>query len=127
MVMIELSVTENMISFFKSKKEKQEKKRVYLDNAGATEIGVRAKHALLEAFDTYGNPSGIHHEGARAGQLLDKARALCATVLNAHAYEIYFVSSGTESCNLAVFGTYYSWKRDRQDGGSLPHMIVSAI
>ena len=90
-----------MISFFKRKQ-----KRTYLDNAGATEVGGRASRALLETLEIYGNPSGIHHEGARAGQLLDKARALCATVLNAHAYEIYFTSSGTESCNLAVLGTY---------------------
>lgn len=113
-----------MISFFKSKKE--DTKRVYLDNAGATEIGGRAKRALLEALDTYGNPSGIHKEGAQAGVLLDKARALCATALNAHAYEIYFTSSGTESCNLAVIGTYNAWLRaGTQD--SLPHVIVSAI
>lgn len=107
-----------MISFFGRKKEK----RVYLDNAGATELGGRAKRALLESLSIYGNPSGIHKEGAQAGKLLDKARALCASVLNAHAYEIYFMSSGTESCNLAVFGTYGTWQKNMT-----PHMIVSAI
>lgn len=133
-----------MISYFTKKK-----KRIYLDNAGATEIGERAKRALLEALDIYGNPSGIHHEGARAGQLLDKARALCATVLNAHAYEIYFVSSGTESCNLSIMGVYEGRqqvtevRRQKTEDGqqitedrrqttddrqqTIPHMIVSAI
>lgn len=107
-------------------------KRVYLDNAGATEVGARAKRALLEALNVFGNPSGIHHEGAHAGQLLDKARALCASVLNAHAYEIYFTSSGTESCNLAVLGTYDGYRQqtasltdNRQQ--TIPHMIVSSI
>ena len=115
-----------MISLFRKKEE-----RIYLDNAGATEVGERAKRALLESFYTYGNPSGIHHEGARAGQLLDKARALCATTLNAHAYEIYFTSSGTESCNLAVLGVYFaSAKSSRlkaQGSDTVPHIITSAI
>lgn len=108
--------------------------RVYLDNAGSTEVGGRAKHALLEALLLYGNPSAIHAEGAQAGQLLDKARALCASVLNVHAYEIYFTSSGTESCNLAVLGTYEGYKKQvarskKQEGNqnTLPHIITSSI
>jgi cysteine desulfurase len=103
-----------------------------LDNAGATEIGARAKRALLEALDIYGNPSGIHTEGTQAGILLDKARVLCATAINAHAYEIYFTSSGTESCNLAILGVYEAYRLqtatltdDRQQ--IIPHMIVSII
>lgn len=102
--------------------------RVYLDNAGATELGGRAKHALLDAFSVYGNPSGIHKEGVEAGVLLDKARALCATVLNAHAYEIYFTGSGTESCNLAVFGTYQGFTTTYNlQPTTLPHIVTSLI
>lgn len=105
-------------------------KRVYLDNAGATEIGGRAKLALLESLSLYGNPSGIHREGVEASVLLDKARALCATVLNAHAYEIYFTGTGTESCNLAVLGTYEAFVNSQQstvNSLSLPHIITSSI
>lgn len=107
----------------------KKQKRIYLDNAGATEIGERAKRALLEALATYGNPSGIHKEGAEASVLLDKARAMCATELNAHAYEIYFTSSGTESCNLAVLGTYESAVKDGKHAikNSIPHIITSSI
>lgn len=103
--------------------------RVYLDNAGATEVGARPKAALIEVLEVYGNPSGIHHEGANASVLLDKARAQCATVLNAHAYEVYFVSSGTESCNMSVLGTYAGYRQQTMDNGQqiTPHMIVSAI
>jgi cysteine desulfurase len=102
---------------------KKEQKRVYLDNAGATEIGVDAKLALVESLSMYGNPSGIHKEGVEAGVLLDKARALCATVLNAHAYEIYFTGTGTESCNLAVLGTFEAFAT----GSPVPHIITSSI
>ena len=113
--------------------QRNKHKRVYLDNAGATEIGGRPKVALLEALTIYGNPSGIHKEGADAGVLLDKARAMCGTVLNAHAYEVYFMSSGTESCNLAVLGVYEGWRcqtirqSDNQIIQLIPHVITSAI
>ncbi|HCC05910.1 TPA: hypothetical protein DEP94_00920 [Candidatus Nomurabacteria bacterium] len=106
-----------------------ERKRVYLDNAGATEIGARAKRALTDALSIYGNPSAIHKEGDQAGRLLDKARNICAKILNAHAYEIYFVGSGTESCNLAVLGTYLGTtnNEERITNNIIPHFIVSAI
>lgn len=104
-----------------------ERKRVYLDNAGATEMSMSARSALVDSFSVFGNPSGIHKEGVEAGLLLDKARVMCATVLNAHAYEVYFVSSGTESCNLAVMGTYLG-TRDKGLGTSkIPHIITSSI
>ena len=51
----------------------------------------------------------LQKEGVEAGQLLDKARIKCANVLNAHAYEIYFMSSGTESCNTSILGVYQGW------------------
>ncbi len=102
-----------------------------MDNAGATEIGARPKAALLESLETHGNPSGIHAEGAKAGQRLDKARALCATELNAHAYEIYFTGSGTESCNLAIFGTYHAFfstnYKLQTTNFLLPHIVTSSI
>ncbi len=106
--------------------------RVYLDNAGSTEVGGRAKRALLEVLTLYGNPSAIHAEGSQAGQLLDKVRALCASVLNVHSYEIYFTSSGTESCNLAVLGTYSAFAATRYTLPAtrcepLPHIITSSI
>lgn len=111
-----------MFSFFNKKTE-----RVYLDNAGATEILPNAKAELLRVLDIYGNPSAIHKEGANASIELDKARAKVATVLNAHAYEVTFVGSGTESCNLAVLGTYYAWKKNNKSLAMLPHIITSAI
>ncbi len=106
----------------------QTPKRVYLDNAGTTKISSVAEKALIESLVYYGNPSGIHREGTEASVLLDKARAKCATVLNAHAYEIYFTGTGTESCNQAIFGTYKAYiKQDNKNGQKLPHIITSAI
>jgi cysteine desulfurase len=108
-----------MFSFL-TKKEK----RIYLDNAGATEILPKAKEELIRMLELFGNPSAIHKEGARASQELDKARAVCARLLNAHGYEITFVSGGTESCNLAIMGTYFAWRKNNE---GTPHIITSSI
>ena len=103
--------------------------RVYLDNAGATEVSERANRALVETLGVYGNPSAIHKEGAEASKILQDARNMCAKVLNAHSYEIYFTGSGTESCNLAVLGTYEGWSKQQivSSKKEIPHIITSSI
>lgn len=114
-----------IFSFFKNTPS-----RVYLDHAGATPISSVAEDALIKSMNIYGNPSGIHKEGVEAGLLLDKSRAMCAKVLNAHAYEIYFMSSGTESCNEAILGTYYGFlnsEKSKDEIGEMPHIITSSI
>ncbi len=103
------------------------KKRVYLDNGGATQIGARAKRALLESLDVYGNPSSIFKEGVDASKLLNDARKKIGMIINSRAHEIYFTSSGTESCNLAILGTYYAWKKENAHIKTLPHIIISSI
>lgn len=103
------------------------KKRVYLDNGGATPISARAKRALLETFHIYGNPSSIYKEGVEASKLLETARKKIASIINARQHEIYFTGSGTESCNLAIFGIYYAWKKENEYVKTLPHIIISSI
>lgn len=116
-----------MKNFF-SNTFKKKHTRVYLDNAGSTTMSDTSKEAFLETALLYGNPSAIHREGVEASLVLDRARAACATVLNAHAYEIYFVGSGTESCNLAVFGTYKAYMSKLASSQEpIPHMIISSI
>ncbi len=108
--------------------------RVYLDHAGSTEVSAKASSLYVESLAVYGNPSGIHKEGKEAGVLLDTARKEIGEVLNAHSYEVYFTASGTESCTLAILGTYYGYlksdlykKRLEENSGALPHMVVSSI
>lgn len=115
-----------MFSFLKNKFGSQTTNRIYMDYAGATPVSVEARNAFLEALSYFGNPSGIHKEGVEAGRYLDKARTLSARILNAHAYEIYFTSTGTESCNLAILGTYYAYAKNPKFSKT-PHVIVSLI
>jgi cysteine desulfurase len=112
-----------MFSFFNNKSNSS-KKRVYLDNAGATEMLKSAQAELVRLLRVYGNPSAIHKAGAVASTTLDSARAKIATILNAPAYEVTFVGSGTESCNLAILGTYEAYATN---SSKLPHIITSSI
>ncbi len=101
---------------------KKETKRIYLDNAGATPVSEKATRVLTSALGVFGNPSAIHKEGDQASHMLQKSRNAIATLLNAHSYELTFVATGTESCNLAILGTAMSLH-----GIEKPHIITSLI
>jgi cysteine desulfurase len=95
---------------------------VYLDYNATTPLDSRVRDAMLPFLgEVYGNPSSIHHVGRRARALLDDARERAARVLGAKPSEVVFTSGGTESNNLAVFGT----ARLRKSRGR--HLITSAI
>jgi cysteine desulfurase len=73
---------------------------------------------LLEQF---GNASSIHQEGQQARSAVERARGSVAQFLGCRPSEIVFTSGGTESDNLAVFGSV---------GGSVragDHVITSAV
>jgi cysteine desulfurase len=57
---------------------------------------------LLEHF---GNASSIHQEGQQARAAVEQARGSVARFLGCRPAEIVFTSGGTESDNLAVFGS----------------------
>lgn len=77
---------------------------IYLDNSATT----KPKKEVLETFvaaneQFYGNPASLHQLGNTAEDLLEKARAQIADLL--HMEHVIFTSGGTESNNLALFGT----------------------
>ena len=91
---------------------------LYLDHAAST---YPYKEAVAKAFissrDYYGNPSSSHGFGVEAYREIRMARNKCAELIGSSADEIYFTSGGTESNNIALFGTL-------RGGDSI---IVSAI
>ncbi len=56
-------------------------------------------------LDHYGNASSIHQQGQYARAAVDHAREQVARLLHCRTSEIVFTSGGTESDNLALFGT----------------------
>ncbi|NIA10610.1 MAG: aminotransferase class V-fold PLP-dependent enzyme, partial [Nitrospiraceae bacterium] len=104
--------------------------RVYLDNAAATPINKKALEAMMPYLtDNFGNPSAIYQEGLNAKSAISKARLTVKRVLNCRADEVYFMSGGTESDNLAICGVVqaYCRKNSKNKKKQKPHIITSVI
>ncbi len=95
---------------------------LYFDYNATTPLDAQVRTAMLPYLDgIYGNPSSVHHVGRRARSLLDDARDRTAKVLGAKPSEVVFTSGGTESNNLAIFGTARLLKPKGR------HLITSSI
>ena len=73
-------------------------------------------------MEHYGNASSIHQQGQHARAAVDHARDSIAHLLHCRASEVVFTSGGTESDNLALFGTL-----THDSAGAKPHLITTAI
>lgn len=95
---------------------------VYFDYNATTPLDPAVRAAMLPFLDEiWGNPSSVHQIGRRARALLDDARERVAAVLRAKPSEVVFTSGGTESNNLAIFG---SARRLRTKGR---HLVTTTI
>src|SRR5690349_17455893 len=97
---------------------KRSSKTIYLDHAATTPLDTKVEAAMRPFLrDKYGNPSSLHGKGREAKLAVEQSRKTIADILNCRPNEIVFTAGGTESINLAVFGT--AWKP--------AHVIISAI
>ncbi len=95
---------------------------VYFDYNATTPLDEQVREAMLPYLgEVWGNPSSVHQVGRRARALLDEARDRAAQVLACKPSEVVFTSGGTESVNLALFGTARLLKPKGR------HIITSAI
>ncbi|MGA2658401.1 MAG: cysteine desulfurase family protein [Verrucomicrobiota bacterium] len=79
---------------------------IYFDYNATTPLDPGVREAMLPFLgEVWGNPSSVHHVGRRARSLLDDARERAAHMLDCKASEVVFTGGGTESVNLAIFGT----------------------
>jgi len=79
---------------------------IYFDYNATTPLDPAVREAMLPFLgEFWGNPSSVHHVGRRARAALDDARDRAANFLGAKPSEVVFTSGGTESNNLAIFGT----------------------
>ncbi len=82
-----------------------EVRRIYLDHSATTPVDPRVVQAMLPYLtEKFGNASSVHFFGQEARAAVDRARREVATLIQAHANEIVFVSGGTEANNLAIRG-----------------------
>ena len=90
---------------------------IYLDNSATTALSEAAKQKMTEAMECYGNPSSLHPLGERAHMMVEQARKDIAATLGVRGTllpgQLIFTSCGSESDNLAIFGTAYAKPRRR--------------
>ncbi|MFI5352037.1 MAG: cysteine desulfurase family protein [Candidatus Binatales bacterium] len=80
--------------------------RIYLDHNAGAPLRAEAREAIdLFMREGHGNPASVHHAGQRARRALEESRAAIAALIGAQARQVAFTSGGTESNNLAIFGT----------------------
>src|SRR3954447_2571702 len=97
-------------------------KTIYFDYNATTPLDAQVREAMMPYFgEVYGNPSSVHHVGRQARAILDDARDRVAKVWQCKPSEVIFTSGGTESNNLAIFGT----ARALAEKGK--HIITSTI
>ncbi len=77
----------------------------YLDwAAGAPPDADLLAELARVAAQTFGNPSSLHEEGAKANDLLEQARERTARAIGCMPSQVVFTASGSESNNIALLG-----------------------
>lgn len=79
---------------------------IYLDHAASTPMHPEVAAAMLNVMTNHiGNASSIHAYGRDVKKLIQSSRDSLAKTLDCLPEEIVFTSGGTESDNLALFGS----------------------
>ncbi|MFC7681335.1 cysteine desulfurase family protein [Paenibacillus sp. GCM10028914] len=95
---------------------------IYLDHAASTPVHPEVAEEMLRVMTSqYGNASSVHSYGREAKKMVSGARDKIATLLGCLPDEVVFTAGGTESDNLAIFGTLEAL------GLQGKHVITSAI
>lgn len=95
---------------------------IYLDYNATTPVDREVIEAMLPYFaENFGNASSIHSCGQRGRAAVDEARDSVAALIGAKPAEIVFTSGGTETDNLALFGSVAASNQSRK------HIITTAI
>lgn len=94
---------------------------IYLDYNATTPIAEEVVEVMKKMIKNYGNPSSSHDLGIKAKKAVDEARNRVAALLNCSADEIVFTSGGSESNNMAIKGTAYTYNEKGR------HIITSTI
>lgn len=95
---------------------------IYFDYNATTPLDPQVREAMLPFLgEIWGNPSSVHQIGRKARAFLDEFRERTAKVLHCRPSEVIFTSGGTESANLAIFGSARSLKPKGR------HVITSSI
>ncbi|KXB72223.1 MULTISPECIES: cysteine desulfurase family protein [Peptoniphilus] len=98
---------------------------IYMDNAATTRITDRVFEAMLPYLkENYGNPSAIYSLGQRSRAAIENSRIKIADLLGVKASEIYFTSSGSESDNWALKGSFLPNQENHIISSKIEHPAI---
>ena len=97
---------------------------IYLDYAATTPLSARVKKVIGDNLDVFGNPSSLHQLGVVSEKLIKTARREICDVLDVNERELIFTSGGTESNNLAIFGSVNGKNKGRYITSKIEHPSV---
>jgi cysteine desulfurase len=98
---------------------------IYLDYCAGTYVDPRVKKAMDKYFtEEFANPNSFHGMGLEANKAVVKSREKMAKILGAKSTELVFTGCGTESCNMAIKGVAFEYRKTNSKGG---HIITSNI
>ena len=102
--------------------------QIYLDHAATTYIDPEVLKVMMPYFEEkFGNPGGIYKTGRCAKEAVENSRSTISKIINCKFDELIFTGSGTESDNLAIFGTvYHLTKQYKKDPADL-HIITTSV
>ena len=84
---------------------------IYLDCNATTPVDKRVISKILPFFSVdFGNAASAHPFGRKAHEAVAHARRRIAHHIGADASEIIFTSGATESCNLAIKGSFETYQ-----------------
>ncbi|MGD9130337.1 MAG: cysteine desulfurase NifS [Candidatus Bathyarchaeota archaeon] len=96
--------------------------KVYMDYAATTPVDPRVLKAMKPYFsEKYGNSVSLHKQGREAKEAAEQSRKTIAAMMNAKPNELIFMSSATESTNMALKGIAFA---NRKKG---KHIVTSKI
>ena len=99
--------------------------QIYMDNASTTQVDKRVVLAIEPFFEeVFANPSSVYSMGLRAKDAIDSSRFVIAKFIGAKTDEIIFTSGGSESNNLAIFGSLKKVKKGRIITSMIEHPSV---
>ncbi len=85
---------------------------IYLDNAATTSVRPEVTAEIAFQLEShFGNPSSLYGLGLESRKVIDRSRMVVSKGLGCDPTEVYFTSCGTESNNLAIFGSARARKK----------------
>ncbi|WP_460327384.1 cysteine desulfurase family protein [Paenibacillus sp. YSY-4.3] len=97
-------------------------RKIYLDHAASTPVHPEVAEAMISVMQTnFGNASSVHSFGREAKRIVNGARDRLAAAIGCKPEELVFTAGGTESDNLALFGSMQVQKSRGK------HIVTTAI